>query len=85
MTMKTITVTYPKVLELVKLLPPEQQAQICEALIESRWGSLTQFTIDNEEHARLAAWKRNKNWDEMDDETRIDFVDELVHEDRLCY
>jgi len=77
--------TYTQVLELVKQLPPEQQAEICGFLIENRWGSLSQFTIDNEEHARLAAWKRNKNWDEMDDEARIDFANELVHEDRVCY
>jgi hypothetical protein len=54
-------------------------------VIENRWGSLSQFTTDHEEHARLATWKRNKNWDEMDDEARIDFADELVHEDRSCH
>ncbi len=83
--MPTMTMSYTQILELVKQLPSEQQAEICEVLIENRWGSLSQFTMDHEEHARLAAWKRNKDWDAMDDEARIDFADELVHEDRSCH
>lgn len=81
--MPTMTMSYTQILELVKQLPSAQQAEICEVLIENRWGSLSQFTMDNEEHARLAAWKRNQDWDAMDDEARIDFADELVHEDRF--
>lgn len=83
--MATMTMTFMQILELVKQLPQGQQAEICEFLIENQWGSLDRFTMDREEHARLAAWKRNKNWDQMDEEARIDFADEIVHEDRLCH
>ena len=33
---------------------------------------------------RKLSASRGLNWDQMTDEERIDFVDDLIHEDRAC-
>lgn len=82
--MPTLTLTDEQIIELVKQLPPTQQAKLCEFLLKARWGGLDKFTQDGEEHGRMAAWKGGLDWDAMNDEERIDFVDDIVHEDRQC-
>jgi hypothetical protein len=82
--MATLTLTDEQIIELVKQLPLNKQAQVCELLLVSQWGGLDNFTKDGEHHARLATWKRGLNWDAMNDEERIDFVNNIVHEDRQC-
>ncbi|CAD5918290.1 hypothetical protein PCC7805_00490 [Planktothrix agardhii] len=82
MSTSTLTLTYEQVLDLVKQLSYSCQAELVGFLIESRWGSLDQFTKDGEEHGRLLAWKRGKDWDNMNDEERLDFINDIVHEDR---
>lgn len=82
--LSTLTLTYEQVLDLVKQLPSDSQAALVGFLIESRWGSLDQFTKDGEEQGRLLAWKRGKDWDKMNDEERLDFINDIVHEDRKC-
>ncbi len=82
--MPTLTLTDAQIIELVKQLPPNKQAELCEFLLKARWGGLDKFTKDGEEHGRIAAWKRGLDWDTMNDEERIDFVDDIVHEDRQC-
>lgn len=82
--MLTLTLTDEQVTELVKQLPPNKQAELCEFLLTARWDALEKFTKDGEEHARMAAWKRGRDWDTMNEDERIEFVDDLVHEDRPC-
>ena len=37
-----------------------------------------------ENRLRQLVFLRGLKWDEMTDEQRIDFVDDLIHEDRSC-
>ena len=37
-----------------------------------------------EAQLRQLSASRGLNWDKMTDEERIDFVDDLIHEDRAC-
>ena len=37
-----------------------------------------------EAQLRKLSASRGLNWDKMTDEERIDFVDDLIHEDRAC-
>lgn len=80
--MPTLTLTDEQIIELVKQLPPTKQAELCEFLLKARWGGLDKFTKDGEDHGRMAAWKRRLDWDAINDEKRIDFVDDIVYEDR---
>ena len=82
--MLTLTLTEEQVIELVKQLSPNKQAELFELLLMLRWGALDNFTKNGEHNARLTAWKRGKDWDAMNDEERIDFVDDIVHEDQQC-
>lgn len=83
--MSTLTLTDEQVIELVKQLSPNKQAELCEFLLTARWGALENFTQNGEEHARMAAWKRGRDWDAMNEDERLEFVDDLVHEDRPCF
>ncbi len=82
--MPTLNLTYTQLIELVKQLPDQQQAELFDLLLTCRWGNLGNFTKDNEHYLRLAAWKRNRDWDTMTEQEQIDFVDDILHEDRQC-
>lgn len=82
--MSILTITDEQIIDLIKQLPSHKQAELCEILLITRWDGLDKFTKDGEEHARMTAWKRGRDWDTMNDEERINFVDEIVHEDRQC-
>lgn len=82
--MPTPTVTNSQILELVKQLPDPDRAKLFEWLLQSRWETLDRFIENGEAHARLTAWKRGLDWDSLTEEQRIDFVDNIIHEDRLC-
>jgi hypothetical protein len=75
-----LSLTYTQLLELVKQLPSEKQAELCESLLKSKWGWLSNFTKDSEANARMAAWKRGQNWDTMTEEEREEFINDVLHE-----
>ncbi len=75
-----LSLTYTQLLELVQQLPSEKQAELCELLLKSKWGWLSNFTKDSEANARMACWKRGKDWDTMTEEEREEFIDDVLHE-----
>jgi hypothetical protein len=82
--MSALQLTDEQVIELVKQLPDVQRQILYEYLVNrqrSSWDSLSDYFEDG---ARIAAAKRGRDWDTMSDEERLDFVDDLVHEDREC-
>ncbi|MEG4285308.1 hypothetical protein QUB68_19455 [Microcoleus sp. A006_D1] len=76
-----LSLTYTQILELVKQIPSEQQAELCEFLLKSKWGWLSNFTKDSEAHARMACWKRGKDWDTMTEGEREEFINDVLDED----
>lgn len=79
MTTLALSLTYTQLLELVQQLPSEKQAELCEFLLKSKWGWLSNFTKDSEANVRMACWKRGKDWDTMTEEEREEFIDDVLH------
>lgn len=82
--MPTLTLTDEQVIELVKQLPPNQQAELFQFLLQQRWDKWEKLSRAGQEGARRAAAERGKNWDTMTEDEREAFIDDIVHEDRPC-
>ena len=81
--MPTLTVTDDQVIELIKQLSPERKHAILFALAKDtaeRGGRMAYA----EEQLRRLCTERGLNWDSLSEEERETFIDDLVHEDRLC-
>jgi hypothetical protein len=82
--MPTLKLTDEQVIELVKQLPPEQQEVLFQFLLTKQWGAWVDLSRYGEERARMAAARRGRNWEEMTEDEREAFIDDLVHEDKPC-
>ena len=78
--MVTLTLSDKQVVDLVKQLPPEAKQSVLEALIGERelWWDLT--LSRNEDRLRDLASGRGLNWDNMPEEEREAFIDQILHE-----
>lgn len=82
--MLTLTLTEEQVIELVKQLSPNKQAELFQFLQKQQWQKWEELSLAGQEGVRKAAAQRGKNWDTMSEEERDDFIDDIVHEDRQC-
>ncbi len=80
--MVQLTLENGQVIELFRQLPPELRQKILVELAARE--SQDRETRMNEAEVRFSrlAEERGLKWDQMDDEQRLSFVDDLVHEDR---
>ena len=79
--MPTLTLSDDQVIELVKQLPPDQQAKLLQILLTKLWSTWVDLSRYGEERARTAAAPRGRAWDTMIETEREAFIDDLVHED----
>ncbi|HEY9648981.1 MAG TPA: hypothetical protein V6C88_21560 [Chroococcidiopsis sp.] len=78
--MATLTLSNEQVIELVKQLPVEQQAELFKFLLLNQWGQWESLSRYGADKVRLIAQERGQNWDAMSEDERESFVDDLVHE-----
>jgi hypothetical protein len=78
--MPTVELTDQQVVDLVRQLPADRKREALLALAEGRDGRLTYA----ETQLRRLSAQRGLNWDQMSEEQREAFIDDLVHEDRPC-
>jgi hypothetical protein len=79
--MATLILSDEQVVELVKQLSAEQQAEVFRFLLLQQWGtweSLSRYGVDQ---VKLVAQERGYNWDVMSEEERESFINDVVHED----
>ena len=79
--MATLTLSNEQVIELVKQLPPLQQAEVFRYLILQQWSTWDLLSSYGTERVRIVAQERGLDWDVMTEEERGAFVDDVVHED----
>lgn len=79
--MANLTLSNEQVIELVKQLPPQQQAEVFKYLILHQWSAWESLSSYGAERIRIVAQERGLNWDAMTEEERETFVDDIVHED----
>jgi hypothetical protein len=84
MIMPLLNLSNDQVIELVKQLPPEGKQAVLEVLIADRDSWWDEMLIHGEQQLRIICVERGLNWDNMSEEEREAFVDELVHEDSKC-
>ena len=79
-----LRLTDEQVLDLFRQLPATQKIAALLALAQDA-RQRREERIDQAEAAlrRLAA-ERGLDWDSMDDDQRLDMIDDMIHEDRQC-
>ena len=80
--MPVLELTDEQVIELVKQLPPNQKEALFKHLLTHQWGTWSDLSRYGEDQVRKLASRRGRNWDEMTEEEREAFIDDLIHEDR---
>ena len=82
--MATIELTTQQVIDLVRQLPAERKREVLLALAgEVPTGQGERMKLAAAQIRKLCA-QRGLNWDAMNEESREQFVDDLIHEDRTC-
>jgi len=82
--MPTLALSLEQVKELVSQLQPDQKREVLVALAEdtpARRQARMEFA---EAQLRQACARRGLDWDHLTDAERLQFVDGLVHEGRVC-
>jgi Fe-S cluster biosynthesis and repair protein YggX len=82
--MVTLTLTNEQVEQLIEQLPPDRQRTIYQRLARKEWSRWIKASDGAEDAARSLANKRSLDWDAMNEDERMAFVNELVHEDRTA-
>ncbi|HQU43613.1 MAG TPA: hypothetical protein PK867_12430 [Pirellulales bacterium] len=73
-----------QVISLVKQLPPERQRAALLVLAHGATQTRSERMQYAESQLRHLCSERGLNWENMSEEDRENFVDDLVHEDREC-
>ena len=78
--MPVLNLTNEQAIELVKQLPVEQQAEIFKFLLGQQWEQWQLLSEYGSDKVRLAAQERGHDWDQMSEDEKEAFIDEIVHE-----
>lgn len=80
----TIKLTTEQIIDFIQQMPPKEKRAVLIALAEK-------VNVGQQEHMRYAESQvrelcssRGLDWDTMSEEERESFIDDLVHEDRIC-
>jgi hypothetical protein len=73
-----------QVIELVNQLSNEKQLRLYKLLIKKRHDRWIELSNIGQIGARRAACDRGLDWDSLTENEREDFINDLVHEDRVC-
>jgi hypothetical protein len=79
--MPIITLSNDQVVELVKQLPVEQQAEVFRFLLLQQWGRWESLSRYGADKVRRVAQERGQDWDAMTENEQEAFIDNVVHED----
>ncbi len=73
-----------QVMELIHQLSDEKQMHLFQLLLQQRRGRWMELSHIGQIGVRQAAREHNLDWDAMSEDEREDFIDRVVHEDRVC-
>lgn len=80
----TIKLTTEQVIEFIHQMPPKEKRAVLIALAEKASLGQEERMKYAESQVRQLCASRGLNWDTMTEDEREDFIDNLVHEDRVC-
>jgi hypothetical protein len=73
-----------QVVDIIGTLPADRRRLVLYELAKDSRKAWQQNAAYAEDQLRRLAGERGENWDQMDDEQRQRFVDDLLHEDSSC-
>ena len=80
----TVKLTTEQVIGFIQQIPPQEKIAVLTTLAEQAHAEHAEQIKYGEAKIREISAARGLDWDAMTEEERIDFMDELVHEDRKC-
>ena len=80
----TLNLTTEQVIDFLQQIPPEKKIAVLTTLAEQAHTEHVEQIKYGEAKIRKICTARGLDWDAMSEEERIDFIDDLVHEDRKC-
>ena len=80
----TVNLTTEQIIDFIQQIPPEAKLTVLTKLAEQAHAEHTEQIQYGEAKIRKVCAARGLDWDAMTEEERIDFIDDLVHEDRKC-
>ena len=80
----TLKLTTEQVINFIQQIPPEEKIALLTTLAEQAHAEHIEQIKYGEAKVRKVCEERGLDWDAMTEEERIDFIDDLVHEDREC-
>ncbi len=78
----TIELTTEQIIDLVQQMPPEEKLTILKALAKETSAEREERMKYAESKVRKVCAARGLDWDAMGEEERLDFINDIVHEDR---
>ena len=82
--MPTLALSIDQLKDLINQLQPEQKRDVLVALAEDTPDRRQASMELAEAQLRRACERRGLAWDRLTEEERLQFVDNLIHEDRSC-
>ena len=82
--MPTLNLNAEQVLSLIDQLSSDQQIQILQKLFQKQQTNWESFAEKGQITIRKIAQEKNQSWENMTEEEKEDFINDLIHEDRLC-
>lgn len=79
--MPLIEISDEQVIELVQNLPTNKKQELLKILITQPWESWQKLTSDSTTIAQLLCQERGYDWEQMTEEEKEKFIDDLLHED----
>lgn len=80
----TITLTTEQVADFIQQMPLEEQLKILRELSNRAWIGRKDRMKYLESKVRQVCAERGQDWDAMDDDARLQFIDDVIHEDSGC-
>lgn len=81
--MPTLNINEEQVLSLIEQLSSKQQTQLLQKLFQKQQTNWEFFAKKGQIEIRKIAQEKNRNWEIMTKEEKEDFINDLIHEDRL--
>jgi hypothetical protein len=80
----TLKLTTEQIIDFIQQIPPGEKIAVLTTLAEQAHADHAEQIKYGETQIRKISAARGLDWDAMTEEERIDFIDDLVHEDREC-
>ena len=78
----TLKLTTEQIIDFLQQMPPEEKFLVVRALTKETQAQRKERMKYVESKVRQLCAERGLDWDAMDDEERLYFLDDIVHEDR---